>query len=357
MKIVSIVGARPQFIKASPLSKELRRKFKEVLVHTGQHYDHNMSPVFFKELSIPEPDYNLGVGSGSHGEQTGRMLIELEKVLIKERPDMLLIYGDTNSTLAGALTAVKLQIPIGHVESGLRSYNRRMPEEINRVVADHLSSLLFCPTKTAVKNLRLEGITKGVFNTGDVMYDAIIANREVATRESKILKTINLKPKTYLYATVHRPENTDNKENLKTILEAFGESGETIVFPVHPRTKVAISKWRIEISKWTNIKFIDPVGYLDSLKLQVNSKKVLTDSGGVQKEAYIFKVPCITLRTETEWVETVKDGWNIIVGSNKAKIVDSIKNFSPKSKQHNYFGSGDSASKITGIIDDYLRKL
>ncbi len=351
-KILSVVGARPQFIKAAPLSRALRKQFKEVLVHTGQHYDHNMSPVFFKELNIPKPDYSLNIGSGSHGEQTGRMIIEIEKVLEREKPEVVLVYGDTNSTAAGALAAAKLSIPVAHVEAGLRSYNRKMPEEINRVVADHLSDLLFCPTVTAVKNLRKEGISKGVFNTGDVMYDALLANREIADSKSHILKTLDLKPKTYVYSTVHRAENTDTKENLVGILEAFDDSGEQIIFPIHPRTKKMISRFNIKVPR--NIKVISPVGYLDSLSLELNAKKILTDSGGVQKEAYMLKVPCVTLRSETEWVETVEDGWNVLVKTDKDKIKKAIKSFYPKGKQKKYFGGGDSASKITKILLGYF---
>ncbi|MEX0621766.1 MAG: UDP-N-acetylglucosamine 2-epimerase (non-hydrolyzing) [Candidatus Woykebacteria bacterium] len=359
-KIVSIVGARPQFIKAAPVSKEVRKKFKEVLVHTGQHYDQNMSPIFFEELSIPEPDYNLGVGSGGHGEQTGKMLIEIEKVLIEEAPDLVLVYGDTNSTAAGALAGAKLHISVAHVEAGLRSFNRAMPEEINRVIADHLSDLLFCPSETAVKNLKKEGVTTGVYNVGDVMYDALLANREVAARKSKILKTMNpdsiganLKPKTYLFSTIHRAENTDEKERLEGIFEAFGESKETIVLPAHPRTRKMIKQFKIDIP--SNVKLIEPIGYLDSIQLQLNAKKILTDSGGVQKEAYMLKVSCITLRNETEWVETVRDGWNTLVGPDKEKILHAIKNFSPTKKQHNIFGSGNSASKIAQILEKQVK--
>ena len=350
MKIVSIVGARPQFIKAAPLSKELRKRFKEVLVHTGQHYDYGMSPIFFKELSIPEPDYNLGVGSGLHGEQTGKMLLEIEKVLLKENPDLVLVYGDTNSTLAGALAAAKLHIKIGHVEAGLRSYNREMPEEINRVVTDHLSDLLFCPTRTAVDNLKKEGITKGVYLTGDVMHDAILENLKIAKTRSGILQKLNIKPKSYLYATVHRAENTDNAANLKNILEAFEQSGETIVFPVHPRTKKMLSK--LGIKEGSNIKLIHPVGYLDSLMLQSTAKKILTDSGGVQKEAYFLKIPCLTLRDKTEWVETVQDEWNVLVGANKEQILKAIKEFNPIRKQKKHFGEGNAAEIITAKIKE-----
>lgn len=322
-------------------------------MHTGQHYDYNMSPIFFKELSIPKPDYNLGVGSGSHGEQTARMIIEIEKVLVKEKPDLVLVYGDTNSTMAGAIVAAKMNIPLAHVEAGLRSYDREMPEEINRVVTDHLSDLLFCPTETAVENLKKEGITEGVFNTGDVMYDAIVTYRKLAHHSfseggSKILKNLNLKPKTYLYATVHRAENTDKKENLGNIVQAFSESAETIVFPSHPRTKKMLNKFNLALSD--NVKIIDPVGYLDNLVLLGNAKKILTDSGGIQKEAYFLKIPCITLRNETEWVETVQDGWNVLVGADKEKILNMVEIFNPKRKQTAKFGDGNAAEKIIAVI-------
>ncbi len=348
MKILSVVGARPQFIKAAPLSKELRKNFEEVLVHTGQHYDYGMSPIFFKELDIPNPDYNLGIGSGKQGEQTGKMVIELEKVLLKEKPNLVLVYGDTNSTLAGSLAASKLNIKIGHIEAGLRSYNREMPEEINRLISDHLSDLLFCPTETAVKNLKREGIKKGVFNVGDVMYDSLLVNKKVANQKSHILKNLNLKPKTYNYATVHRAENTDKRDNLKKIFKAFDKSRELIIFPVHPRARKMINEFKLDTP--VNVKMIDPVGYLDNLVLMEGAKKILTDSGGVQKEAYLLKIPCITLRSETEWTETVDDGWNILVGTNTEEITASIKNFSPKGDQHSYFGEGHASVNIVERI-------
>ena len=348
MKILSVVGARPQFIKAAQVSKQIRKYFQEILVHTGQHYDYGMSPIFFEELDIPNPDYNLGIGSGKQGEQTGKMIMEMEKVILKEEPDLVLVYGDTNSTLSGALAAVKLSVPIGHVEAGLRSYNRRMPEEINRLITDHLADILFCPTETAVKNLKKEGITKGVFNVGDVMYDALLVNIKIATQRSRILKDINLKPKTYHYATIHRAENTDKKENLKNILEGFSKSKELIIFPIHPRTKKMIDEFKLKISD--NIKIVDPLGYLDNLVLMTNAKKILTDSGGVQKEAYFLKIPCITLRAETEWVETVRAGWNILAGTSPEKIVSNINNFSPKSSQRDYFGEGNAAVNIAKKI-------
>jgi UDP-N-acetylglucosamine 2-epimerase (non-hydrolysing) len=308
--------------------------------------------VFFKELGIPEPDYNLGIGSGSHGEQTGKMLVEIEKVLLKEKPDLVLVYGDTNSTIAGSLAAAKLYIKVAHVEAGLRSFNRGMPEELNRIVTDHLSDLLFCPTKTAVENLKREGITKGVFNTGDVMYDAtLVFSRQLTVDRNKtILGKFGLNPKEYLYATVHRAENTDNLENLKNIISAFAESGEKIVFPIHPRTEKAIRQLGIKVG--SNVRLIEPVGYLDNLVLIENAKKVLTDSGGIQKEAYFLKIPCITLRKETEWVETVKDGWNVLVGVDKTKIQKAIEEFEPKGKQSGNFGDGAASGKIAEIISD-----
>jgi UDP-N-acetylglucosamine 2-epimerase len=354
MKILSVVGARPQFIKAGPLSKELGKKFKEVLVHTGQHYDYGMSPVFFKELSIPKPNYNLNVGSGSHSGQIGRMVVELTKVVSKEKPGIILVYGDTNSTLAGSLVAAKFNINLAHVEAGLRSFNKNMPEEINRIVSDRLSQFLFCPTKTAVENLKKEGVKGGIFYTGDVMYDALWENRKIADKKSSILARLNLKPRSYLFAPVHRAENTDIKKNLENIINAFGKSGDLIIFPIHPRTKKALRKFGIKNHE--NIKLVEPLGYLDSLKLQANSKKVLTDSGGVQKEAYILKIPCLTLRKETEWVETVKDEWNILVGAEEKNIIKAIRGFSPKGPQHNYFGSGDASEKITNILKKFKNK-
>jgi UDP-GlcNAc3NAcA epimerase len=351
MKIVSIVGARPQFIKCAPVSKELRKNHHELLVHTGQHYDEEMSKLFFDELQIPKPEHNLGVGSGLHGKQTGEMLIEIEKILLDERPDVVLIYGDTNSTVAGALAAAKLHIAIGHVEAGLRSFDKSMPEEINRIVSDHVSDILFVPTITGVKNLKREGITNGVYHIGDVMYDALLNNIKIAEKKSDILKKLDLKKKEYLLATVHRPSNTDNKENLLSILEGFSEINEKIVFPIHPRTKKFIDNHNLKNKIGKNILVIKPVGYLDFIMLEKNALKILTDSGGIQKEAYMLKVPCITLRENTEWVETVKDSWNILVGANKKKIVNATHNFLPKKKQKNYFGDGFASKKIKDILE------
>ena len=324
MKLVSIVGARPQFIKCAPLSRELRNEHEEILVHTGQHYDDDMSDIFFKELGIPEPDYNLGIGSGNHGEQTGKMLIEIEKVLLDEKPDMLLVYGDTNSTLSGSIAASKLHIRVAHVEAGLRSFDRRMPEEINRTLTDHVSDLLFCPTKTAVDNLEKEGITVGVHLVGDVMVDALEHNRKVAVEKSKIIEKLGINKGQYLVMTVHRPSNTDSRENMTNIITALGEIGKHVVFAVHPRTRKYLQKYGLWEKMPENIILTDPVGYLDMLMLMSSAEKILTDSGGVQKEAYILGVPCITLRENTEWIETVAEGWNVLVGADKNKIIEAF---------------------------------
>jgi UDP-N-acetylglucosamine 2-epimerase len=323
MKITTIIGARPQFIKAAPVSRAIaeHNRLTEVIIHTGQHFDSDMSDVFFKELNIPKPDYNLGINSASHGAMTGRMLEKIEEILIKEKPDRVLVYGDTNSTLAGALAAVKLHIPIAHVEAGLRSFNREMPEEINRVLTDHCADILFCPTETAVNNLTNEGFTDIVndgkliesidilfpnpyslplvINVGDTMYDAVLQFSEIAGRQSTILEDLGIKSKEYLLATVHRPYNTDIPKNLENIISAFLEINEPIIFPVHPRTKQCLinSKFKTQNSK---LRCISPVGYLDMLILEQNAKAILTDSGGMQKEAYWFGVPCVTLRNETE---------------------------------------------------------
>lgn len=354
IKIASIVGARPQFIKSAPLSRELRGSQKEILIHTGQHYDDEMSALFFEELKISEPDYNLNVGSGTHGWQTGEMLKRLESILMKEKPDLVLVYGDTNSTLAGALAAVKLHIKVGHVEAGLRSYDRSMPEEINRVLADHCSDILFCPTETAVENLRIEGITNGVYLTGDVMVDALNENINLAEQKSRILDELDLKPKRYYLATIHRVENTDNFERLKNIVDAFCEI-ENLVFPCHPRTEKMLKEFSLWNELIEKIKVIKPVGYSDMLVLEKNSEKILTDSGGVQKEAYILKVPCVTLRNATEWGETIESGWNILVGADKAKIIDATRRFEPEGEQKDIFGNGKASKNIACIIEKIYR--
>ena len=350
LNIVSIVGARPQFIKLAPLSKVLREEgFKETIVHTGQHYDDNMSDIFFKELEISEPDYNLGIGSGSHGEQTGKMLIAIEEVLMKRKPDLVIVYGDTNSTLAGALASSKLHIKLAHVEAGLRSFNKMMPEEINRIVTDHLSDILFCPTETAVKNLEKEGITKGVYLVGDIMFDALMYFSRMSEEKSKILQNLKLNPKEYYLLTIHRAENTDNYDRLKNILLAIAQFRRKAVFPIHPRTRSRIKEFNLgNYLDNENILLIDPVGYLDMISLEKNAFAIFTDSGGVQKEAFWLRVPCITLRDETEWIETVKYGWNTLVGANIEKILEAERNI----KEGDYVDFSDyySAPKMKEII-------
>jgi UDP-GlcNAc3NAcA epimerase len=350
MKTLSIVGARPQFIKAAPVSRALRKIANEVLVHTGQHYDREMSRVFFDELHIPEPDYNLGVGSGSHGWQTGQMLIRIEEVLLKERPDWVLVYGDTNSTLAGALAAVKLHIPVAHVEAGLRSFNRAMPEEHNRVLTDHVANLLFCPTQTAVDNLTDEGITAGVRLTGDVMVDALFYNAGLAEEHSDVLGCLNLTPGGYILVTVHRPRNTDDPTRLRAILAALEEIAQDgpVVFPAHPRTRKAMDA--LGYRPGIGLRVIEPVGYLDVLSLQKNARLVLTDSGGMQKEAYLFAVPCLTLREETEWVETVEAGWNLLVRADYDTIVHAAQEFRPQGTPPSLFGDGHASEKIVRLL-------
>lgn len=350
MKILSIIGARPQFIKYAPLSREIRKEHEEILVHTGQHYNPEMSDIFFKELQIPTPEYNLGVGSSSHGEQTGKMLIEIEKLLHKENPSLVLVYGDTNSTLAGALAASKLHIKVAHVEAGLRSFDRTMPEEINRVLTDHISDLLFCPTETAVLNLNNEGIIKGVYNVGDLMLDALKYNQKIAEEKSSVLEDLGLNSNKYIVATIHRASNTDNLENLSSIINALCDSDFPLVFPVHPRTEKYLKQYRLWEKLCGKVKVIPPVGYLEMIKLMAHARKILTDSGGIQKEAYMLGVPCITMRENTEWVETVKDGGNVLVGANYREIRNAILNFEGTKVRGNVFGSGDAANRIYEIL-------
>ncbi|MEQ8197847.1 MAG: UDP-N-acetylglucosamine 2-epimerase (non-hydrolyzing) [Clostridiaceae bacterium] len=348
MKILTIVGARPQFIKAAAVSKVLRKKHEEKIIHTGQHYDKNMSEVFFEELDIPFPDYNLSIGSGGHGFQTGNMLIKLEEIYLKEKPDMILVYGDTNSTLAGALCASKMLIPVAHVEAGLRSFNMAMPEEQNRILTDHVSKYLFAPTDTAVKNLNNEGLADNVYNVGDVMFDAVLHFREIAKNKSELYKKLMDQKGQFILTTIHRAENTDNIQRLKNIIEALNQSGERIILPLHPRTQKYIKEYDLKLN--SNIEIIEPVGYLDMLGLEMLAKKIVTDSGGVQKEAYFMDKPCITMRDETEWVETVEQGWNCVVGTDKNKILDAIVNFNPVNKKADVFGEGKAAEIITDIL-------
>jgi UDP-N-acetylglucosamine 2-epimerase len=351
-KIVTIVGARPQFIKASPVSRALRKTCREYLVHTGQHYDQNMSQLFFDELAIPAPDLNLEIGSGPHGLQTGQMLVAIERVLQAEKPDWVIVYGDTNSTLAGALAAGKLGIPIAHIEAGLRSFNRTMPEEINRILTDRISSLLFCPTRSAVNHLAAEGIRNGVHLTGDVMYDAALYFAEMAQKKSTVLQDQGLPPKSYILATIHRAQNTDDPVALTRIVEALLACGQTVVFPVHPRTRGFLDRYGLleKIRSAGDLVLLEPVGYLDMIRLEQNATRIVTDSGGVQKEAYFFQTACITLRNETEWTETVADGWNLLVGTDQQKIVNAMVSFSPKQSRAEHYGDGHAGEKIAEII-------
>lgn len=311
LKIITIIGARPQFIKAAPVAAALKAAgINEILIHTGQHFDANMSAIFFQELGIPAPTHQLDINGGGHGAMTGRMMQELEPLFRQHHPNAVLIYGDTNSTLAGALVAAKLHIPVAHVEAGLRSYNRAMPEEINRVLADHVSALLFCPTPTAVANLAAEGITANVHMVGDVMFDATLTANTRAATESHILTRLNLAPHTYAVATIHRAESTDDPTTLRRIVAYLAETAaqQPIILPLHPRTRQCLVTAQITLP--AAITAIDPLGYLDMTQLAHHAALILTDSGGLQKEAYFHRVPCITLRTETEWVETVTAGWN-----------------------------------------------
>lgn len=345
MKIATVVGARPQFIKAASVSRVLRRDHQEILIHTGQHYDTNMSDIFFDELHIPRPDFHLGIGSGRHGAQTGAILEKVEEVLIRETPDALLVYGDTNSTLAGALAASKLHIPVIHIEAGLRSFNRRMPEEINRILTDHVSSWLSCPTETAVKNLAAEGITKGVSKDGDVMYDAFLYNLELAKEKSNILQTLGLSTKSYILCTIHRAENTDDPARLTQILRALAGISLSVVLPLHPRTRKIVRELGLT-PLLDRVKVLEPVGYLDMIALEAHSLKLVTDSGGVQKEAYFAGVPCITMRDETEWVETVDVGWNRLTGADEEKILEAVEGFVPPADRPSIFGDGKAAEQI-----------
>lgn len=360
MKIVTVVGARPQFIKAAAVSRVIREKHEEILVHTGQHYDNNMSEVFFEELHIPKPEVNLGVGSGSHARQTAEMMIGIEDVLLRERPDYLMVYGDTNSTLAGAIAASKLHIPIIHVEAGLRSYNMQMPEEQNRILTDRISTLLLCPTEVAVENLQKEAIISGVYNVGDVMCDAVLYYSQLLEEYSKehyfshlegLYEKVDPMEKWYL-ATVHRAENTDSIEKIREILLAFEQLSAPVIFPVHPRTK-GLVKNLCEKNQYKNIVFVQPMGYLDMLYFVKHAEKAITDSGGLQKETYILDTPCVTVRDQTEWVETLIGNHNILAKPKAADILEKVENtvIDLKNKK-NYYGTGHAAQKICELIGE-----
>jgi UDP-N-acetylglucosamine 2-epimerase len=353
-RIATIVGARPQFIKAAPVSAALAAAgCEELLIHTGQHYDVSMSDVFFSELPIPKPAVNLEVGSSSPARQTAEVMLRVEGVLEAEKPDWVLVYGDTNSTLGGALAANKAGIALAHVEAGLRSYNRAMPEEHNRVLTDHVSDLLFCPTQTAVDNLARESIVRGVHRVGDTMYDAVLQFGELAARESSILQDLDLEPGRYLLTTVHRNYNTDDPQALVRLLSTLSGLDEVVVFPVHPRTRKEIERLgaqRPDLSSGS-LRLVDPVSYLDMLALEKSARMVLTDSGGMQKEAYFLGVPCATLRSETEWVETVDAGWNRLVGSDPDLIRRAVSDWQPPTRRpDDLFGAGDAAPKIAARL-------
>lgn len=351
MKILTIIGARPQFIKASTVSRVIATHddIQEIIVHTGQHYDSNMSNIFFNELEIPQPNYNLGIGGVGHAAMTGRQLEALEKVMLAEKPDWVLVYGDTNSTLAGALAAVKLHLPVAHVEAGLRSFNRRMPEEINRILTDHASERLFAPTETAIVNLKREGIPNERLElVGDVMFDAALFYRKRA-RRPVWFDSLQLGKEAYILATIHRAENTDNPKLLTAILTGLGDAGKPVILPLHPRTCSQIKKYTLSLP--SNMHITEPVGYLEMVWLEMNAEMIATDSGGVQKEAYFHAKPCVTLRNETEWVELVDAGWNTLAGTDPVKIGSALQRKNVKYKIL-YYGDGRAAEKIiTGLVN------
>lgn len=352
MKIIHIVGARPQFVKLAPLHKVLKNKAEQLIIHTGQHYDEKMSKIFFEDLAIPKPDYNLNINQGSHAYQTAEMMKGIEKILIEVEDCMLIIYGDTNSTLAGALAASKLGISIFHIEAGLRSFNRSMPEEINRILADRISNYLFAPTPTAVKNLNDEGLANITFETGDIMTDSINQNIAIAKEKSEVMSSLKLKSNSYYLLTLHRPYNVDNPAKLSKILTLLNKLDKQVLFPIHPRTRKILENNLTE--NLSNIRLIEPQGYLDFLILQENAVKIITDSGGIQKEACIIKRPCITLRSETEWVETVSEGVNLLITDINEELTQKIINFNPLFPEYGIFGENVS-EKMAEIITKTIK--
>ena len=351
--VLSVVGNRPQYIKSAIVSRAVREVAREVLLDTGQHYDRELAGVFFDELALPRPDIELGVGSDSHARQTAAMLTGIAAAVEEVRPEVVLVYGDTNSTLAGALAAAKLNVPIAHVEAGLRSFDRRMPEEINRVLTDHVSSLLFCPTDTAVENLRREGVVEGVVQTGDVMFDLAMATLTPA-REQAILAAFDLRPGAYVLATAHRPATTDDPAALKAVLDALGASTERVVFPAHPRTAAAIARHGLNGAVAANVTLTAPVGYLESLTLAKNARVVATDSGGLQKEAYFFAVPCVTMRDTSEWVETIESGWNVLAGTDREALTVALAD-PPRGATHPaFYGAGDAGARVAAALGAFL---
>jgi UDP-N-acetylglucosamine 2-epimerase (non-hydrolysing) len=352
MKILTVVGARPQFVKSFPVSRALEPEHEEVLVHTGQHYDQELSEVFFSELDLDEPAHNLGVGSNTHAVQTGEMMQRLDSIIAAEAPDVVLLYGDTNSTLAGALVGANRDVAVVHVEAGLRSGNRSMPEEINRIVTDHVADVLCTPCDAATAQLAREGIEAGVVQTGDVMYDAIIWAEEIAHRESDVLDRLGITDTEFVLATVHRPRNTDDSERLAAIVDALRELLTPVVFPIHPRTEAALRDQRLLDTVRSALHCIDPVGYLDFVRLLDGAKQVVTDSGGVQKEAYFLQTPCVTLREETEWTETVTHGWNRLAGADEGAILDAFRTPVDGSNQPQPYGDGNAAGRIVEVLAD-----
>jgi UDP-GlcNAc3NAcA epimerase len=349
MKIVSVVGARPELIQATPVSRALRMSHQEILVHTGQHYDYLMSQAFFDELSMPVPDYNLDVGSGSHCRQTAEILVGVADVLAEERPEVVIVRGDTNSTLAGALAACKLHIPTAHIEAGERSFDWHMPEEINRLVTDCVSDLHFCASRVAVQRLAAEGINNSAHWVGDVMLDAMLQNLPIARRKSDVLARLDLEPGAYALVTVHRVANADNPARLSQIVKALETVPETIVFPAHPRTRKALTRIGARFS--AHVKLMEPVSYFDMLVLEENARLIATDSGGVQREAYFLGIPCLTLRDKTEWIETIEAGWNKLVGTEPGRVIAAWFGFVPPAERPSIFGDGTAAQRIVQILD------
>jgi UDP-GlcNAc3NAcA epimerase len=350
MKILSVVGARPEFIQAMPVSQALRADHKEILVHTGQHYDYRMSQTFFDELDIPIPNYNLGAGSASQAQQTAEIMISLEEVLLKEKPDFVIMRGDTNSSLAAALVTSKLNIPFAHIEAGERSFNRSMSEEINRLVSDRLANLHFCVSQVAVNNLAVEGISDSVHWVGDVMLDALLYAQPFARAKSNILEKLRIKPRNYALVTIHRAANTDEPERLRQIVSALNMVPEAVILPVHPRTQKALANMNVHVED--QIQIIEPVGYFDMLILEENARLIATDSGGVQREAYYMGIPCLTLRDETEWIGIIETGWNKLVGADKNMILDNWFNFIPPTEHPPIYGVGKAAQCIAEILND-----
>ncbi|WP_155118191.1 non-hydrolyzing UDP-N-acetylglucosamine 2-epimerase [Halorubrum sp. T3] len=354
MRVCSVVGARPQFVKTFPVSRRLREAHEEVLIHTGQHYDEALSGVFFEELDIPEPDYNLGVGSGDHAPQTAEMMRLLDEVIAEEAPDVVLVYGDTNSTLAAALVAAKREPALAHVEAGLRSGKWSMPEEVNRVLTDHCSDLLLTPAANAAETLRGDNVRGEVVVTGDVMYDAVLAVRDRALDESTPLPVSGIRPDEYVLATVHRAANTDDPDRLAAILDGLAAVDDPVVLPLHPRTEAALHEHGLYDDAAERLRLVDPVGYVAFLRLLADASKVATDSGGVQKEAFYLDTPCVTLREETEWVETVEAGWNVLVGGDADRIAAALTDRSPLPPKPELYGGGDAAGRTVDALESVL---